>query len=337
MITGLAEAFQAHWDAQQRVAPSLLLGVHIPRIRHVLTFIDAEPSAKHTKGKIQRIFRTANWLLDPKMFQTFVQLIGEAQFWKMAKDRGVELDRIPERKNEKTPDFCLSGVSGTPPCFEVKTLSVVDGEFNLARLDEASFQAQLALSAQVAEGRSVATAITSASPHGAVEDGKTMTTIIRNLIKKTENNIKSNQFAKAPTCLVLNLMLVDGYYNGNGSLRPITFGYPDDWQVRSGAYWNLAFGQPGNLVFGLAESEGKPSVEGSLGCEGILHAHPEIRALLLVVHTLNAEPTIYGLAREVDADRWLEDLEPLGDAFVRLVGNNWNDDGDTLGWRLTEH
>lgn len=332
----LVEAFRAHCADQQRVAPSLLLAVHVPRICSVLAFIDAEPSAEHTKRNIERIFRVANWMIDPKMFQTFVQLIGEAQFWKMANERGVKLDRIPERKNEMTPDFRLSDVSGLSPCFEVKTLSVVDGEFNLARMDEASFEAQLSLSAQVGAGRAVASATASASPHGAVENCKAMTTIIRNLVKKAENNIKPGQFANAPTLLVLNLMLLDGYYNGKGSLRPVTCIHGSDWQLRSGAYWNLAFGQPGHLVFGLPEFEGKPGVEGSLDCEGILSAHPEICALLLIVHDWEAEPKIYGLARELDTDRWLSDLKPLGDAFVKLAGENWNDDRDTLGWRLTD-
>jgi hypothetical protein len=38
--------------------------------------------------------------------------------------------------------------------------------------------------------------------------------MIRNLLQKTTNNIKSGQYADAPTCLVLNLLLIDGYHTG---------------------------------------------------------------------------------------------------------------------------
>ena len=333
-MMSLEMEFMAHWDAQRGVAPNLLLQVHVHRIREVLAFLEGEPLAAKPKAEIERIFRATNWLLDPGLFQEFVQVIGEVQFWAMARELGVELQRIPEQ-SKKTPDFRLAGAAGAAPCFEVKTLSVVDGVFNLGQIIENSYNAQLSLSEQVASGRVVATELTGVAPHGEVEDGKSMTTIICNLIKKADGNIKSGQYADAPTCLVLNLMLIDGYYNGNASLRPVAPGFPQKWNVRSGAYWSLAFGKPEQLVFGIPEFEGKPSVEGVLGMEGILHAHPEIQALLLVVHGLGREPTIFGLKRESEEDRWLDELESLSDAFFRLVGNNWNDDRDTMGWRLT--
>ncbi|WP_193314151.1 hypothetical protein [Xanthomonas sp. LMG 12461] len=333
----LTDAFLAHCHAQQNVAPNLLLAVHLDRIQSVLEFLDAEPSANKFNVDIKQIFQDSNWLLNPVAFQRFIQLVGEAQFWRMAKERGVDLERIPERSNEKTPDFRLAGVAGLAPCFEVKTLSVVGGEFHLAEMDEISFKSQLSISSQLSDGRLMATAITEVSPHGVINDGKNMTAIIRNLIDKSNNNFKLDQYSAAPTCLVLNLMLIDGYYKGNSSLRPVAFGYPDKWQIRSGAYWNLAFGQPGNLVFGVVEFEGKASIEGQLDREGILCAHAQIQALLIIVHPLGEEPTIYGLAREADTDKWLEELKPLGDAFCKLAGENWNDDGDTCGWRLNGH
>lgn len=335
-MASLADTFLTHWHGQVRVAPNLLLGVHVSRIQKVLEFIDREPQASKAKSEIERIFKTQNWLLEPLLFQEFVQTVGEVQFWMMATERGVRLQRIPEQSG-KTPDFRLEGVSGSAPCFEVKTLSVIDGVYNLQGMNEDSYQAQLLLSKQLAEGRQIAMALHEAAPHGNMKDGKYLTTIIRNLIDKAKNNIKSGQYADAPTCLVLNLMLIDGYYNGNASLRPVAFGFPQDWQVRSGAYWNLAFGEPDHLVFGIVEFEGKPSVEGRLERLGILHAYPEIQALLLIVHPLDAEPIIYGLMRQSDDDKWLDEYKTMGEAFFALTGENWNDDGDTMGWRLTEH
>ena len=335
-MANLSDTFLTHWHGQVSVAPNLLLAAHVSRIQKVLKFIDQETEASKAKADIERIFRTPNWLLVPILFQEFVQTVGEVQFWMMAAERGVRLVRIPEQ-SAKTPDFRLDGVSGVAPCFEVKTLSVIDGVYNLGEINERSYKAQLSLSEQLAKGRQVAMALHEAAPHGHIKDRKYLTAIIQNLIDKAENNIKPGQYASAPTCLVLNLLLIDGYYNGNASLRPVAYGYPEEWQVRSGAYWNLAFGRPDHLVFGIVEFEGKPSVEGNLDRLGILHEHPEIQALLLIVHSLGKEPVFYGLRRQCDDDKWLDQYKSLGEAFLSLTGDNWNDDGDTMGWRLAEH
>lgn len=332
-MAALADTFLSHWHSQQGIAPNLLLGIHVSRIQNVLAFLDAEPAALKLKGEVLRIFKTPNWLLEPGLFQEFVQAVGEAQFWMMAKARGVDLERIPE-KSQRTPDFRLAGDGERAPCFEVKTLSVTGGIHNLGQINEGSFQAQLSLSQQANDGKQIATAIHEAAPHGVIKDGKSLTTIIRNLIDKTTNNIKSGQYSDAPTCLVLNLLLIDGHWNGNSGLRPVTFGHPESWNIRSGVFWNLAFGKVGHLVFGIPEFEGKPTVEGELEREGILEANPDIQALLLIVHDWNKEPVFFGLKRERDDDLWLDALKNMGDAFFRLVGDDWNDEGDTNGWRL---
>lgn len=281
------------------MAPNALLGGHVPRIQTVLAFLESEPTAVKIKKDVLRIFGTVNWLLDPGLLQEFVQAVGEAQFWMMAKARGVELERVPEQSHP-TPDFRLVGGGPTAPCFEVKTLSVSGGVHNLKKMNEGSFQAQLDLSKQKSDGKQIAIAVNEVAPHGAVKDGLTFTTIIRNLIDKASNNIKAGQYASAPTCLVLNLLLIDGYYTGNANLRPVVPGYPEPWNVYSGALWNLAFGQTGNLVLGMPEFEGKPAVEGELCKEGILRANPDIQALLMIIHPLGGEPAIYGLKRECD-------------------------------------
>jgi hypothetical protein len=333
----LADTFVSHWDDQQRVAPNMLLGAHLPAIQNVLAFVDHEPEARTLKQEMLRIFRTSNWLLDPVLFQEFVQGLGEAQFWMIAKARGVNLEPIPKKKLQNTPDFRLVGCGDNAPSFEVKTLSVARGTQNLNQINEGSFQAQISLSDQVNQGKKIAMAVQEAAPHGVIADGKNSTTIIRNLIDKTTNNIKPGQYLNAPTCLVLNLLLIDAHFNGNASLRPVAFGYPEAWSARSGAFWSLAFGKVGHLVLGIPEFEGKPGVEGTLLRDGILEANPEIQALLLIVHRWNKEPTCFGLKRESDDDRWVAELGGLADAFHTLVGDNWNDERDTNGWCLLEH
>ncbi len=335
----VADKFQNDWNSQQGVASNPLLSIHHSRIVEVLRFIDTDSRAAKLKSEIEGVMKTTNWLLDPKKLETFAQTVGEAQFWQMAHQRGVHLERIPEQgKNKrKTPDFRLAGGGANAPCFEVKTLSVVSSVTNLVDINETSFEAQLDLSKQISAGKQIATAINEVSPHGEVKDGKPVTAMIDNLQKKASNNIKSGQFSDAPTCLVLNLLLIDGKYNGNASLRPVMSGYPAEWNVMSGIYWALAFGRIGHLVFGIPEFEEKPSVEGLLGRDGILIANPNIAALFLVVHDWNRGPSLFGLKRECDSDLWQNERKDLAETFFKLVGTNWNDEGDTNGWQLTEY
>jgi len=335
MLT-LAQKFLSEVQSQAGVAPFMGITLKVPEIQSVLDFIESEPTAGKLRDEIVAIFRKRNWMLDPIDIQQFMQLIGEAQFWTLAKRAGVELERISEGGG-KSPDFRLRGDSEFAPYFEVKTLSVKGGDTGIATMNEDSFQAEHSLSRQVSDGKKFATAITEVAPHGLVKDGKNTTTIVQNLIDKTTQNLKSGQFVNRFTCLVLNLLLIDGYYNDPDSLRPIAFGWPDDWSVRSGPYWNLAFGEPEHLVFGLAEFEGKPGIEGVLGRKGVLAENSNIAALLLVVHPLGGARKIYGLKRDADNDTWQEDGEKLATAFFKLVGTNWNDELDTNGWCLYQN
>jgi hypothetical protein len=333
----LTEIFTASWRNLQGVAPNSLLGVHFHRICDVLKFIEQEPSASKLKEEIHGAMEESNWLLDPQKLETFVQAVGEAQFWRIARSEGVNLERIPEQgKNRtQTPDFRIAGLGDKAPCFEVKTLSVVSSATNLKDMNEASYGAQLELSRQRKTGAPTAIAVHEVAPHGNVKHGLAVTTIIRNLLQKATNNIKPGQYAAAPTCLVLNLLLIDGYCTGNANLRPIVLGYPASWNVMSGVYWNLAFGKTGHLVFGIAEFEGKASVEGELGREGILVANPDIAALLLVIHGLSSDPILFGLKRESEEDIWSSERRDLATTFFKLVKNNWNDERDTNGSQLT--
>lgn len=334
-VNNLSSSFVTFCQQQQGVAPNALLGPHASSILAALNFVESEPSAIKIKREILRIFGTANWLLSPVLFQEFVQSMGEAQFWMIAKTQGVKLERIPEQAHS-TPDFRLVGECATAPCFEVKTLSVIEGVHNLKRMDEASFQAQLELSKQKADGKNIAFVFNEVAPHGEVKNGGTHTAIIRNLIDKASNNIKSGQYTSAPTCLVLNLLLIDGHYTGNSNLRPVVPGYPEARSVYSGPLWNLAFGESESWVYAAPEFEGMPGVEGKLCREGVLRANPNIQALLMVIHPLQGKPAIYGLKRKNDDNRWAAELKTLSDAFFDLVEDNWNDDRDTNGWRLDQ-
>lgn len=250
----------------------------------------------------------------------------------MADAAGVPLDRIPET-DKKTPDFKAAGA--TPDLrFEVKALSVVSGHFALGEMAENSFQTQLDLQAQITAGKKVAMAESVIAPHGSPKPGVgQITSVCKRLIEKARQNIKADQYRGAKTFLVLNLILIDSGYTGNSELRPIVAGYPEDWSVRTGALWTLGFGYPEQMIQSPPEFEGKPGVEGRLGLSGIL-VDPEfedVSGLLMIVHPLREEPRIFGLFKSKDMD------DPSFEILMKLVGEFWNDEGDSNGWRLNEH
>lgn len=321
------------------VAPSMFLTVGYPSLAKVMQFIEATPTAAYADKKLRKLFATKNWVLDAKQLESFFQLVGEVQFWMLAKNKGVSLERIPEAKGN-TADLKMAGVKSVLPQFEVKTLSVSDGGWmHLAEMAEDSFKAQLELQLRLLRGERVAVSEQSISPHGNVEWDKKCTEMCTNLIDKAVGNIKAGQYAAAPTFMVLNLMLIGSHYDGNIELRPVAAGYPESWSVRTGVLWTTGFGTMEQLVHGQPDFEGRPGIEGLLGREGVL-AHPhfkELAGLLLVIHRLDKEPTIYGLMRNVDRERFETSNVTLLETFYLLVGEDWNDDLDSNGWNLTEH
>ncbi|HGW4092891.1 TPA: hypothetical protein ACNIDQ_000084 [Pseudomonas aeruginosa] len=321
------------------VSPSMFLSVGCTSFVKVMRFIEATPTAAYAEKLLRKLFATPNWVLDAQQLESFFQLVGEVQFWMLANEKGVVLERIPETSG-KTADLKMAGDAPGLPQFEVKTLSVsAGGWMHLAQMAEDSFNAQLDLQAQRSQGKSVAFSEQSVSPHGDVPRDKTNITMCTNLIGKALGNFKAGQYSAAPTFMVLNLMLICSHFTGNMELRPVAAGYPENWSVRTGVLWTTGFGTMEQLIHGLPEFEGKPGIEGVLGREGVLtHSDTKgIAGLLLVIHPLGKEPEIYGLIRDEDIQRYKDSEEKLLDAFHMLVGSNWNDDLDSNGWNLTEH
>lgn len=340
----LVEAFRAQWRSLQGVAPNTALGPHVAHLESALAFADATPDLGPLVRDLARLLNAPNALLDPVKLERFVQLVGEAQVCEVAQRAGVNLRRVPEARDLKTADYALYDGAAPAAYFEVKTLSVVDGAHNLQDAIEASFQGQVELSERVSAGAPVAFAVvegprgTKVPPTGQPSEARhPMKARIEHLIAKADSNYKPGQYAAGPTCMVLNLLLFDGHYNEPAFLRPVVAGYPEPWHLISGPYWTQAFGRCGDPVYGPAEFEGRPAIEGQLARDGILVQHADVRALLLLVHSWHQPPRFYGLWREAEHDSWHPGAphEAMGAALLRLVGTNWNDDRDTNAWQLT--
>jgi hypothetical protein len=93
------------------VSPSMFLSVGYPSLVKVMRFIEATPSAAYADKKLRKLFAIHNWVLDAKQLESFFQLVGEVQFWMLAKDKGRNaLERIPEAKGN-TADLKMAGAN----------------------------------------------------------------------------------------------------------------------------------------------------------------------------------------------------------------------------------
>lgn len=319
------------------IAPHPMLAIRSASLKRTLRFIEETPEAAYVETVARKHVSQRNWAIDERAIQELLQVIGEAQFWMLAKQADVTLERVVEA-DDCQPDFRLA--SSTPLRFEVKTISVVGGEMGLLKMSEESFKARGHLQDQIDNGNHVAITEVEVAPHGTLPNRSAIhLSVCQRLIDKARQNIKLGQYAAAPTLLVLNLMLIDGNWSGNADLRPIASGFPQTWSVHTGALWTLGFGFLQQRIHGTPEFEGKPGIEGELGRAGIL-ADPDfdsINGMLFVIHSMQDEPRLYGLLRSRERSAW-EEFHPIFlETFYSLVGSNWNDELDSNGFALTEY
>lgn len=301
----------------------------------VMRFTEQTPAANYALAPLREMFSIDSWWGDAKRLEKFFQLAGELQFWMLAEANGVPIARVPEATT-KMPDFRLNSTAAWAPRFEVKTLSVVHGFRNIDAMMEGAIESQIDLDAQQARGVTFATSEQELSTHGDTESGRSVTAMCENLIDKTQNNIKGGQYSAATTFLVLNLMLIDSARTGNSMLRPVTPGWPNAWSVNTGVLWAVGFGHVDQLVHGNPEFEGKPAIEGRLGRQGILENpdYQDVKGILFVVHSRSGA-AIYGLWRSKDHTHWWDHEQDLADVLVKLTQNNYNDELDTYGFKLS--
>lgn len=280
--------------------------------------------------KLREIVERPDFALRGNDTNDFVQLLGEAHFQQLCLEKGLTLQRIPEGP-KKTPDFKCH-TNGIDVHFEVKTLSVVDGEHGIKAALQNSLEAQVEIERQQNAGKKLAVAEHVVQPYGIKPYALgRLTAVIDTLIEKARNNIKLEQFANPKTFLVVNLCLLPPSLTDNLILRPA---YHDDYlfsKAVTGDLWMMAFAKPGMLIHYCPEFEGKPCIEGRITKNGIL-ADPEfdsIAGMLFIIHPLRKKSEIWGLVREKDCD-----AHDLMDVVVTITGNNWNDDKDTNGWDL---
>lgn len=301
-----------------------------------LKFVELTREAKYIESELHRHFKDPNWAGSAAVKERVFQLLGEAQFWLLATEKGVPLERIPEGSS-KAPDFRLKSEDPQAPCFEVKTFSVAGGTEAIKQMDEDRFEGALNLHQQVTSGKKVAMGTQIISPHGKVPRSKEQTTMCLNLIKKAENNIKEDQYTTAPTFLVANLLLIDSYYTGNMELRPLVTCWPQGHSEHTGVLWTVGFGQIDQEIRGEPHFEGHTNIEGVLDRQGVL-VNPQfdsVAGVLYILHPLKEVPRLYGLWKGARFEEWRRTKPELYATLGKLVGSDWNDEYDSNGANLT--
>ena len=314
--------------------PSLLLFKR-EMLAEAMDFVESHVDAKYIDDKLREYFRDANWAGSAAIVEKVFQLVGEAQFWMLAKQRAVNVERIDETSN-KTPDFRLASAHRPSACFEIKTVSVVGGTEALAKMHDQRFESELRMRRQLSAGKRVGFDIQMESPHGEIPDGQDLLTICRVLINKLGNNIKDKQYTGATTFLVANLSIIDGYFLGNVELKPMHKEEQERFWDHTGILWTVAFGQMNDEVRGFRRDEEESNVQGTLDLQGVL-VDPQfgsVAGILFIVHPANGDSKLFGAWNSARFADWSRTQPDLVEALNKLVGTDWNDEANSNATNL---
>jgi len=328
----LVAEFDAACARANRTATSPFLALLRPDVLLVESQLASAPGLSLRVEKLLAALSQPHFALDPAATNTFMQDLAEAQFQALAASRAVDLLTLPTRASQGTPDFALNTDSSTT--FEVKALSVVNGERGLREALERSLEAHIEIERQLAQGKRTALAESATAAYGSkIGDSSVNLDHLGVLLEKTRQNIKSDQFVERRSFLVLNLTALPLLSEEAEAVRPIYWNEVPSAYPVSGALWMLAFGKPGMAIFGHPEFEGKPVIEGYFSGEGILHECDFIAGIVVVKRRLDGGLFTSLLARASDIDQW--SAHPLQwDPIDSLVGSCWNDEFDSNGSRL---
>jgi hypothetical protein len=289
------------------------------------------PELQQYKSKLEKVLEKIYNEYDANSINQLSQLLGEAHFLIECEKLNISLSHIPEGK-EKTPDFETT-INNQKICFEVKTFSIVNGEFGIKEETYASLDSQIELDKQIKDGQKVAFSVRESNMYGdkLYRQGrnKQLTNTIKILIEKYDQNFKSGQYTQ-PTISVINLMLLQNHAH-NAILRPYyPIEYTNEFKTTiTGELWAMAFGTHEMIVQYYPEFEGKPTVEGKLEKLGILNRdEPNVLGVIFMIYSFSKYIGMYGLSNFNRLESTTEEI------FDKIVGDNWNDSGDSNGWQL---
>lgn len=288
---------------------------------------DSRNELDDAKNRLHDLLSDENMALDAHLSRKFIEELGEVHFHVVSKREGLDLVKIPERPDEKTPDFKICG--GPDVYFEVKTPSVVGGDFGMKQTMENSWQGRIELENKIEKGQRIALVEQVVAPYGNVPHEKRLKCAITVLQNKIRSNIKQGQYLMGPTYLVCSLLVLHPYGGKTKSvLRPVFRSTADLPYYVSGHLWMTAFSEPGMIIHSEPEFAGSAAIEGKIEHAGILvgNDYSFIEGIIFVIYDFHGYSRMLCLVRSFDQIAY-----PV-QGLVRLKG--WNDPTDSNGWQL---
>ena len=267
------------------------------------------------------------------------EIYGEILAYLYLRDR-VPTKRVPERKDQDTPDFRCEPPDGKPFYVEVKTFDIVGGDARKRDMMDDGLDSKAELEEQIRAGKSVAMAESEIAPFRKAGetntyDPRSLVRVIDTLREKCLGAFKEGQFEKGPT---LALVVIDRLLlpSGKFDLAPYYYADFNDGGITSGVLWHLAYGRCGTPIFRLPEFAGANSLEGHLDRLGLFvdKTRPFLGPGLVVLHRAQCGRRAYGLVNSSYAAQNTWSIDDTHDVLARLC-HRWNDERASRSWDIS--
>lgn len=327
----LRSAFRSALAADGKLAPNHILRFLAATVESVAGFEGLDNAIDGYISRMSLIACTPNFALDRKLTCEFAQLLGEANFYCQCRDKRVSLVRVPE-STEQRPDFYHEA---SDSYFEVKTLSVVDGELGVEAMLTDAMNTTIEAEDRLRRNGSVGIGIGVHQPYGKkpYRGGQGHRgAVVDTILEKIRGNLKVGQFPNERSFLVIDLCMLPVISRPKDALRPAYCSEEDNHNILSGELWLTAFGVPGFPVFDAPEFEGRPTIANHFEKRGFLNDadYGFIAGAIFALHSMSSPVRLLGLFRP----EHLRQHDTACEALMAIVGHNWNDSNDSNGWKL---
>ena len=274
---------------------------------------------------------------DTTAYSQAFEIYGEILAYRHLQKR-VYTERIPERKNQKSPDFLCKLPDDRYFYVEVKTFDIAGGDFRQSEMMDDALESKVDLEKQLLAGKSHAMAETEFPAYrkaGETEtyDPRSIIRVIDTLREKSLTAFKEGQFDEGPTIalVVIDRLVLPG---GSFSLRRC---YIDshDGGITSGVLWHMAYGRSGTQIFRPPAFAGANSLEGQLDKLGLFvdETRPFPGLGLVFLHRTQCGRRAYGLVNGAYSTKNNWSVENTQDILNQLC-DFWNDEDDSCTWNI---
>ena len=224
---------------------------------------------------IRAILGRGRWPQDPQAFNAFFETYHEALFYILARQRGVQLEAVPETR-EATADFIV--IRQPEERFELKTIDFTGGGHAYKPITEAALDQHIAAE-QEAQQRGIGFGASVVRPHGPATNFREA---VERVMRQVGGNVKAGQFGRCPTFLVLP-MIRTAIHSREEELEPVRI-TPSGLRG-AGHLWTIAAHRPGDAFFDPISRDALP-----LERAGILRDFPFVRGIVFLVSLRRGPP-----------------------------------------------